>query len=192
MNNNGTFKGDGRTLEKLGEDLGLEGTVMVTVAARTPQKSALKLFRLLYPTINERARCRSISKIPKEQLQNIYRKFSYIHLINEFFYLVYVRCLHQNLSFSMNDMRRAIGTSIRSANADLRRMQRHQGHQFNQLHNFENHDPNEIDEQIQDDERDMQAVLGEDEDDSDDEVEEEEDGDDDIDDLMIDDEADED
>ena len=47
------------------------------VAARTPQRSALKLFRLLHPTIGKRAECRSITNMRQEMLQNIYGKLSY-------------------------------------------------------------------------------------------------------------------
>ena len=78
MDNNGVYAGDGRSLDQLGEDLGIDPASLATVAARTPQKSALKLFRLLYPTIGSRANCRSISSVPQEQLDNIYSKFSYI------------------------------------------------------------------------------------------------------------------
>jgi hypothetical protein len=75
MNNNGIFSGDGRSLEAIGDALGLDKTSLVTVAARTPQKSSLKLFRLLYPTVGSRANCISIAKIPKEKLENIYCEF---------------------------------------------------------------------------------------------------------------------
>lgn len=69
------FKGDGRSLEQIAEDLGVDQTTSIFVAARTPQKSALKLFRTLYPTIGSRANCRSISKVPQKQLDDIYRMF---------------------------------------------------------------------------------------------------------------------
>jgi hypothetical protein len=81
MSNNGAFKGDGRTLNKIGQDLHLDETSLIAVLARTPQKSALKLFRLLYPTVGGRAKCGSISNIPKQQLENIYGEFNY-HLLN--------------------------------------------------------------------------------------------------------------
>ena len=80
MNNKGAFRGDGRDLAKIGEDLGLSEASLVTVVARTPQKSALKLFRLIYPTVRSRAQCISISRIPRGLLENIYRKF-----IDDFF-----------------------------------------------------------------------------------------------------------
>ncbi len=76
MNNNGVFRGDGRTLDKIGKDLGLDAANLVTVAARTPQRSALKLFRLLFPTIGSRAECVSITNIPQKTLHDIYGKFS--------------------------------------------------------------------------------------------------------------------
>ncbi|CAF4878636.1 unnamed protein product, partial [Rotaria sp. Silwood2] len=76
LNSNAGFRGDGRSLSSIGEELGIDETNLITVAARTPQKSALKLFRLLYPTIGLRASCISISKLPEEQLQNIYRDSS--------------------------------------------------------------------------------------------------------------------
>jgi hypothetical protein len=76
MNNN-VFQGDGRTLNGIGEDLCLNASNLVTIAARTPQKSALKLFRLLFSTVGDRAACGSISKIDNEILQNIYRKTLY-------------------------------------------------------------------------------------------------------------------
>lgn len=78
MNRNGKFKGDEKTLNALGEKLGLDTTSLLTVHARTPQKSSLKLFRLLYPTVGDRARCGSISKIPAKQLECIYCKGSLI------------------------------------------------------------------------------------------------------------------
>jgi hypothetical protein len=74
MNNNGSFVGDDRSLKQIGEDLGLDEASLATVVARTPQKSALKLFRLLYPTVGSRANCGSISKMCQEQLKNIYRE----------------------------------------------------------------------------------------------------------------------
>ena len=77
MNNNGTFKGDQGTLTTLGAQLGLDQATLVTVAARTPQKSSLKLFRILYPTVGSRAACGSISNVPREQLENIYCEFNY-------------------------------------------------------------------------------------------------------------------
>ncbi|UJR18831.1 hypothetical protein I4U23_021959 [Adineta vaga] len=81
VNNNGLFKGDGRSLKKIAADLGLDETAMVVVAARTPQ--------------------------------------------------LYVRTLHNNLSFTMTDMRRAIATSIRSARCEIRRYERHHDQQLN-------------------------------------------------------------
>jgi hypothetical protein len=72
MNNNVTFIGDDRDLKQIGEDLGLDEASLLTVTARTPQKSALKLFRLLYPTVGNRANCISIAKMNAQQLGNIY------------------------------------------------------------------------------------------------------------------------
>ena len=69
MDNNANFKGDERTLNKIGRYLSLDKTTLITVAARTPQKSALKLFRLLYPTVGSRANCGSISKIPRRTIR---------------------------------------------------------------------------------------------------------------------------
>jgi hypothetical protein len=77
MNNNRAFRGDDTALEKIAEALGIDATSLVSIAARTPQKSSLKLFRLLYPTTGSRGKCRSISEVPGEQLQNIYREFCY-------------------------------------------------------------------------------------------------------------------
>jgi hypothetical protein len=73
-------------MKQIGKDLGLDEASLVTVAARTPQKSALKLFRLLYPTVGSRAKCMSISKIPQEQLDHIYREF----IDNLFLYPVFL------------------------------------------------------------------------------------------------------
>lgn len=70
--NNGTFSGDGRNLSQIDEDLGVDEANLATVAARTPQRSALKLFRALYPTIAKRADCRSIRNLPQAMLDNIY------------------------------------------------------------------------------------------------------------------------
>ena len=75
INGDGSYSGDGRSLEKIGEDLGLDPMSLAIVVARTPQKSSLKLFRLLYPTIHERAAVGSIQTLPQEQLENIYREF---------------------------------------------------------------------------------------------------------------------
>ncbi|CAF4600336.1 unnamed protein product [Rotaria socialis] len=133
LDNNATFRGDGRSLDKIGEDLGLDSTNLITVAARTPQKSALKLFRILYPTIGSRANCISISNIPDEKLTNIY---------------LYVRVLHQNLSFKMSDMRRAIGTSIRSATHEMRKLEHERQEQLNELENDENLDQAEREDRI--------------------------------------------
>ncbi|CAF2842983.1 unnamed protein product [Rotaria sp. Silwood2] len=135
LNSNAGFRGDGRSLSSIGEELGIDETNLITVAARTPQKSALKLFRLLYPTIGLRASCISISKLPEEQLQNIY---------------LYVRILHPNLSFKMIDMRRAIGNSIRSATHEMRKLEYQRQEKLNQLQNDENLDPDERNEKMQD------------------------------------------
>ncbi len=75
MDKNRSFCGDGRDLVQIGEDLKLDTTALMTVAARTPQKSALKLFRLLYPTTNGRARLVSISNVEQQKLKNIYCEF---------------------------------------------------------------------------------------------------------------------
>ena len=75
MKDNKAFSGDGRTLNDIGIQIGLDPADLVTVQARTPQKSALKIFRLLYPTIGSRAACGSISRISKEELENIYSEF---------------------------------------------------------------------------------------------------------------------
>ncbi|CAF5044534.1 unnamed protein product, partial [Rotaria magnacalcarata] len=85
MCNNGAFRGDGRCLNTIGGALGQDETSLVGVAARTPQKSALKLFRLLYPTIGSRVKCGSVSKVPKEQLENIYSEFICHPLSNSIF-----------------------------------------------------------------------------------------------------------
>lgn len=71
MNGGGVYKGDGRSLEQIAEDLGLDPMTSMAIAARTPQKSALKFFRILYPTISSRANCTSIVNVPQGQLQNI-------------------------------------------------------------------------------------------------------------------------
>ena len=155
MDNHGAYGGDGRTLEQIGAALGTDSTALVSVAARTPQKSALKIFRLLYPTVDSRARCQSISRIPQEQLNDIYGKLSDIVSIEINFHLsVYVRTLHRNLSFSLTDMRRAVGTSIRSAWSELRRMHAHHQQQLqqqpNQMPNANGFDPNAVDDLIED------------------------------------------
>ncbi|CAF4203837.1 unnamed protein product, partial [Rotaria magnacalcarata] len=131
MCNNGAFRGDGRCLNTIGGALGQDETSLVGVAARTPQKSALKLFRLLYPTIGSRVKCGSVSKVPKEQLENIY---------------IYVRGLHRNFNFIRTDMRKAIGTSIRSATCELRKIERHRQQQLNSSQDDENVDSNESDQ----------------------------------------------
>ena len=77
---NGSLKQDERNLSKIGDSLVLNETQLITVAARTPQKSALKLFRLIYPTIGSRAALVSISKIPKIILDNAYREFCHLIL----------------------------------------------------------------------------------------------------------------
>ncbi len=87
MDNDGAYVGDGRTLEQIGDDLGVDAASLVTVIAQTLQQSALKLFRLLYPTVGSRAKCQSIGKIPREQLNDIYSKFSYTLLINKFIFV---------------------------------------------------------------------------------------------------------
>ena len=76
MDNHGVYVGDGRTLEQICAALRLDPAALVAIAARTPQTSALKIFRLLYPTVASRAGCQSISRIPQEQLNDIYSKFS--------------------------------------------------------------------------------------------------------------------
>ncbi|CAF1233897.1 unnamed protein product [Adineta ricciae] len=148
MKNNGRFKGDGRTLEKIGEDLGLDKTSLITVAARTPQKSALKIFRLLYPTIGSRADCMSISAIPKEQLENIY---------------LYVRHLHNNLNFNGADMRKAIGTSIRSARCELRRLQYFQQQQVNATENEQSEEDCENLDDLDETQNDTDSIIDENE-----------------------------
>lgn len=56
INKNETFNGDERTLNKIGKNLGLDKASLITVAARTPHKSTLKLFHILCPTVGSRAR----------------------------------------------------------------------------------------------------------------------------------------
>ena len=77
MNNRAIFQGDGRSVNTIVQDLGVDEVSLATVAARTPQKSALKLFRLLYPTVSSRAKCGSISRVPQAQLDNMYSKLTY-------------------------------------------------------------------------------------------------------------------
>ena len=96
MDNHGVYTGDGRTLEQIGAALGIDPASLVSVAARTPQKSALKLFRLLYPTVASRARCQSISRMSQEQLNDIYGQFSRIVSIDKLisiFQFMFVRCI---------------------------------------------------------------------------------------------------
>ncbi|CAF0969744.1 unnamed protein product [Adineta steineri] len=205
MTNNGLFKGDGRTLKRIAHDLGLDETATITIAARTPQRSSLKLFRLIYPTISSRANCISIGSVPQAQLNNIYREFIYILCHEQFFhFLVFVRTLHNNLNFTMTDMRRAIATSIRSAKCDMRKLKHYQ--QLNSLPTDKNNEEEddeigaedgiEADEHDIDDERDLYEENNEQEDEEeehDEENNEDEDDDDkDMGNLFIDDEADED
>jgi hypothetical protein len=158
INGDGSYSGDGRSLEKIGEDLGLDPMSLAIVIARTPQKSSLKLFRLLYPTILERAAVGSIQNLPQEQLENIYREFfskiSKIFALLFYFFIflffsVYVRTLHRKLSFKMDEMRKAIGTSIRNANIQIRTLEQQQQSQLETLQDNENRDPNEDDNQLQ-------------------------------------------
>ncbi|CAF3815234.1 unnamed protein product [Rotaria sordida] len=142
MNNKTSFQGDGRILDTIVDDLGLDEVSFITVAARTPQESALKLFHLLYPTVISRANCGSISRVHQAQLNNIY---------------MCVRHIHKNLSFSKNEMRKAIGTLIRSAKRELRRAQGTR-QQLNVLQNDENLDPDENDENTNAT-SDMKAIL---------------------------------
>jgi hypothetical protein len=58
---------------------------------------------------------------------------------------VYARTLHHNLTFNRNDMRKAIGTSIRSATCELRKLERLRRQQLNAIQN-ENEDPDERNE----------------------------------------------
>ncbi|CAF1421172.1 unnamed protein product [Adineta ricciae] len=166
ISSNGVFVGDGRSLEQIGHELGIDTTSLATISARTPQKSALKIFRLLYPTVGSRANCGSISAVPQEQLENIY---------------AYVRTLHKSLSFSMSDLRKAIGTSIRTATADIRRMHLRGQQQLNDFSNDLGFDSNvtgdsardvysDMDENGPDDqESDEENESGDDNEDSDDE-----------------------
>ncbi|CAF1464160.1 unnamed protein product [Adineta steineri] len=186
MKDNKAFPGDGRNLKSIGEDLGLEPENLVTVAARTPQKSALKLFRLLYPTIGNRAACVSISKLPKEQLQNIYSEiFSHHIIIFSLSNLVYVRTLHPNLTFHMTDMKNAIGTSIRSARSELRRSERYQQQHINVI---------EYDERIDaasDDDNENEDGDNDDEEKENDDDDDNQEDDSDVDNMIVDDEIDE-
>lgn len=136
MNNNGVFSGDGRTLDQIGQDLGVDPTSLLTVVARTPQKSALKLFRLVYSTVAKRAECRSIKHVPQEVLQNIYGKFSDAAANDRtsLFVAAYVRTLHPNLTFHQSDMKNAISTSIRSAKSGLRKLERYRQQQASTPH----------------------------------------------------------
>ncbi|CAF3335981.1 unnamed protein product [Rotaria socialis] len=59
--------------------------------------------------------------------------------------ILYVRGLHRNLNFTRTDMRKAIGTSIRSATCELRKIERHRQHQLNSSQDDENVDSNESD-----------------------------------------------
>jgi hypothetical protein len=120
--------------------------------------------------------------------------------------LAYVRTLHPNLTFNINVMKNAIGTSIRSAKSELRRVERHHIQQLNIPQNNENLDPEEGDEENENNIQDMDAAShttdASSEDDSDEDKEdyvkkkvnedenedEETDG---IDDMMIDEEAEE-
>jgi hypothetical protein len=109
--------------------------------------------------------------------------------------LEYVRVLHPNLNFHFNDMKKAITTSIRSANCDLRKLERYRQQQLNNLQNDENLDLNERDERIEDAIRGIDAVLQATDaasDDEDQENDEQEKDDEELDNMMIDDELDED
>ena len=75
INSKSNLLGDGRDLAKISSDLGLDQASLTTVVARTPQKTALKVFRLIYPTVANRAACVSISRMSQIQLKNIYRQF---------------------------------------------------------------------------------------------------------------------
>jgi hypothetical protein len=150
IDNNTSFNGDGRDLKKIGEDLGLDEASLLTVVARTPQKSALKLFRLLYPTIGSRANCISISEMAQAQLEDVYCEFTdnLFSFPVSLLYIDYVRNLHKNLSFSKDDMRKAIGTSIRCAKRDLQKQEYYQQQRTNARHDQENINPDETDEGI--------------------------------------------
>jgi hypothetical protein len=98
-------------------------------------------------------------------------------------------------------MRRAIGTSIRSATNELRKLEHHRQQQMDMLQNDENLNPDEREERIQNAIDDLETVLNandnatDDEDKEDDEELDEADddeGDDDGNNLTIDEELDED
>jgi hypothetical protein len=57
-----------------------------------------------------------------------------------------VRSLHKNLSFSKEDMRKAIGTSIRNAKRDLKKQQHYEQRRINAQEQQENGDPDEENE----------------------------------------------
>ena len=82
-------------------------------------------------------------------------------------FIGHVRILHQNLKFSLTDMRRAIGTSIRSATCELRKVERHRLVLSDLQHNEEpenGEDLHDQDDTMEDASDDGQEGLNEDSD----------------------------
>lgn len=83
--NGDAYKGDGRTIEVIGEALGLSQMAIQQVQqdADRPDKIAMNIWRVICPTRQDRVFVGSIKLVPPSTIQNIYSKsISFIDILN--------------------------------------------------------------------------------------------------------------
>ena len=84
--NTDLFEGDGRTLNEIGKELGLNQIAIHQVQQDTdkPDKVVMNIWRKICPTRADRIYVKSITHVPLSTLQNIYgESISFINLTNK-------------------------------------------------------------------------------------------------------------
>jgi len=83
MTHNDLYKGDGRSIQEVGAELGLTSALIQRVQqdAFKPDKIAMNVWRAICPTREARLDVGSITNVPPSTIQNIYSK-----LINFIYY----------------------------------------------------------------------------------------------------------
>ena len=119
-----SYKGDGRTIQQIGDELGLTPVSIQRVQqdATTPDKIAMNVWRTICPTMAARLEVGSITTVPRSTIENIHSKLANLISLhsksiyeNVFITLGFARLCLSTYDLDIKKVRSDIATNLRLA-----------------------------------------------------------------------------